>query len=157
MLCSFHHYFWTNWARKFLPIIHQTTFLLLNNVLLTLSVWLNCLFPLQFVLPTYLCNSDPVRPCLFHSVSFRLNFVHPACIFPSDLSFLRRWESELSICGATSFWSYFFIPNTHILPRSQVCWPQVWLLSIPACWRPIYTDICQEKHENMVIKVPKTL
>jgi len=66
-----------------------------------------------------------------------------------------HWESELSICCATSFWSYFFIPNTHISPRSQMCWPQVWLLSIPTCWRPIYADICQDKHENMVIKVPK--
>ena len=70
---------------------------------------------------------------------------------------IKHRESELSICGATSFWSYFFIPNTYILPWSQVCWPQVWLLSIPACWRLIYADICKEKHENMVFKVQKNL
>ena len=50
---------------------------------------------------------------------------------------IRHWEFQVSIRSAASFWSYFFIPNTHISPWSQVSWPQVWLLSIPACWRPI--------------------
>ena len=53
---------------------------------------------------------------------------------------LWRWESELSICGATSLWSYFFIPNTHILPWSQVSWPQVWLLSDISRYMPKNRD-----------------
>ena len=45
-------------------------------------------------------------------------------------------HSWLSICRATSFWSYSFIPIIHILQRTQVC------------WRPIYAGACQEKQNE---------
>ena len=58
----------------------------------------------------------------FHSVMFLglLDNVHNdnPSFSVSKNNWLRHRESELSICCATSFWSYFFIPITHSLPRS---------------------------------------
>ena len=56
---------------------------------------------------------------------------------------IKHRESELSICGATSFWS------------SQA--PGMAPGMAPVYTSLLASDICQEKHENIVIKVPKNL
>ena len=70
-------------------------------------------------------------------ISFVWRLPLPASWRPIRIKCIWHWEIQVSIRSAASFWSYFFIPNTHISPWSQVSWPQVWLLSIPTCRRPI--------------------
>ena len=85
----------------------------------------------------------------------------------SNLS-IGVWKS-LPLAYDTEFnWKFVMPPHFGAITSSQITifhpshicaglTPRVWHMSIPSCWRTIQADIRREKHENMVIKVPKNL